>query len=251
MGAFVDFQILGARKHFAARLERARERLLARVHANVVDQLVFGLEGAAVARAAGPEAGVRRAFGPADVLHRQVRHNLVHCVEDFAAFAAGAAGRSVVVVGGGAAVGHVVRVMWMMVVMVVVVAEGRRFRLDPLALHLLFDGRLLAHVAEEGAGAGRRVHRQVGKVVSVQRKVGLVRVRAVVGRCDGTGWRGHRRGRDCRNRIGKRWRLIIRIFCKFFGNFAELSRVSRHLATLRKIQIFFVFASSFASSFSD
>ena len=48
MCPFVDLEVLGAREHLAAAGERAGERLLARVHPDVVDQLVLGLEAAAV-----------------------------------------------------------------------------------------------------------------------------------------------------------------------------------------------------------
>lgn len=85
MGAFVYFEILGPGEHFAASLERARERFLARVHPDVIDQLVFGFERPALALAPVPKARVRRALGPADVLDRDVRHDVLHGAEHFAA----------------------------------------------------------------------------------------------------------------------------------------------------------------------
>lgn len=78
MGALVDLEVLGAGEHLAAALERTRERFLAGVHADVVDQLVLGLERPALALATVPEARVRRALGPADVLDRDVRHDVLH-----------------------------------------------------------------------------------------------------------------------------------------------------------------------------
>lgn len=72
VGALVYFQILRPGEHFAASLERARERFLAGVHPDVVDQLVLGLERPALALATVPEARVRRALGPADVLDGDV-----------------------------------------------------------------------------------------------------------------------------------------------------------------------------------
>lgn len=58
MCPLVDLQVLGARKHFSAAVVWTRERLLARVHSDVVHQLVLGLEWAPVAATAHPEAGV-------------------------------------------------------------------------------------------------------------------------------------------------------------------------------------------------
>ncbi|RUS74996.1 hypothetical protein EGW08_017245, partial [Elysia chlorotica] len=81
----VDLEVLGAGEDFATAGERARERLLARVHPHVVDQLVLGLEGASVPRAALPVAGVVSLLGPAHMLHRDVRDDLVHGREEFVA----------------------------------------------------------------------------------------------------------------------------------------------------------------------
>lgn len=78
MRSLVNFEILAARKNFAAILERTRERLLARVNPNVIDELVFCLERFAVSRTLLPEAGVIGALGPANVIDRYVRHNLLH-----------------------------------------------------------------------------------------------------------------------------------------------------------------------------
>lgn len=81
----MDFQVLGTGEHLAASLERARERFLAGVHTDVVDQLVLGLERPAFALAPQPEARVRRALGPADVLDRDVRHDVLHGAEHLSA----------------------------------------------------------------------------------------------------------------------------------------------------------------------
>lgn len=64
-------------------LKGTRERLFARVHANVIDKLVFGLERFAVPAALLPKARVVRALWPAHVIHSNVRHNLLHCRELF------------------------------------------------------------------------------------------------------------------------------------------------------------------------
>lgn len=80
----VDFQILGPGEDFAAAGERAGEWFLTGVHPYVIDELVLGLEGPAVTRTALPETRVRRALGTAHVLHREVRHDIVEGVEEFA-----------------------------------------------------------------------------------------------------------------------------------------------------------------------
>lgn len=85
MGAFVYFEILGPGEHFATTLKRARERFLAGVHPDVVDQLVLGLERPALTLTTVPEARVRRALGPTDVLDGNVRHDVLHGAEHLAA----------------------------------------------------------------------------------------------------------------------------------------------------------------------
>jgi len=81
----VYFEILGPGEHLAASLERARKRLFAGVHPDVVDQLVLGLERPSLALAPVPKARVRRALGPADMLDRDVRHDVLHGPEHLAA----------------------------------------------------------------------------------------------------------------------------------------------------------------------
>ena len=134
MRPLVDLEVLGAREHLAAAGKGAREGLLSRVHPDVVHQLVLGLEGSPVARARGPEARVRRALGATDVFHCEVRHDLVHAVEELAAL----------------------------------LARRRHVGLQPLAGHLLPHG--LPHVPEEGAvvrghGGVVRGHVVVGLIV--------------------------------------------------------------------------------------
>lgn len=85
MGPLVDLEVLTAGEDLAAAGEGTGEGLLSRMNPDVVDQLVLGLEGSTAARTAVPEARVRRALGPTDMLHCQVRHNLVHGVEGLAA----------------------------------------------------------------------------------------------------------------------------------------------------------------------
>lgn len=143
VSALVYFEILAAGEHLAASRERAGERLLAGVDADVVHQLVLRLERTAVPRAVLPEAGVRGALGPADVLHRQVRHDLVHAREVLAA-----------------------------------ALPGRRLlRVHPQALHLLLDR--LPHIAKKRAVHVARMvrhrHRRMVQIlVVVVRLVGRV-----------------------------------------------------------------------------
>ena len=83
MSALVYLEVLGAREDLAAAREGAGEGLLAGVHADVVDELVFGLEGLALARTVLPEADVTALLGAAHVLHGDVVHQLVHGPESF------------------------------------------------------------------------------------------------------------------------------------------------------------------------
>ena len=70
MRSLVYLEVLAACKHFAATGMRAGKRFFTRVHAYMIDQLVFGFEGATVARTTEPVAGMRCALGSADMLHR-------------------------------------------------------------------------------------------------------------------------------------------------------------------------------------
>ena len=56
--AFVYLEVLGAREHLAAAGKQARKRFLSGVDADVVDQLVFGLERAQLAAAVAPQTHV-------------------------------------------------------------------------------------------------------------------------------------------------------------------------------------------------
>lgn len=85
MRPFVDFEIFRPSEDLAASRERARERLLPRVDADVVDQFVFGLERLPFPETLFPEADVVGLLGPANVLHGDVSHQLVHGAESFRA----------------------------------------------------------------------------------------------------------------------------------------------------------------------
>ena len=84
MNTLVDFEVFRSCKDFAASGERARKRLLARVDPDVVDQLVLGLEGLALARTAVPKASMVGNLGSANVLHSDVGHYFVHRRKEFA-----------------------------------------------------------------------------------------------------------------------------------------------------------------------
>lgn len=129
MRSLVNLQVLRPREDLPTAGERAREGLLPGVHPNVVHQFVFRLEGLALPGAILPEADVVRLLGPPDVLHGDVRDQLVHGAESFVAALLG-------------------------------VAE--LLGVDPLADELLLDA-LLPHVAEEGTGVvvGCHVHPHV------------------------------------------------------------------------------------------
>lgn len=75
MRARVDLEVFGACKHLAAVGKRARKRLLPGVHADVVDEFVFGFERLPAAHALVPHADVtqgvqtRRDVLAGDVVH--------------------------------------------------------------------------------------------------------------------------------------------------------------------------------------
>ena len=85
MRPLMYLQVLAPREHLPAPRERTGEGLLPGVHPHMVHQLVLGLEGAAVPRASLPVARVVRLLRPADVLHGDVRDDLVHGREDLVA----------------------------------------------------------------------------------------------------------------------------------------------------------------------
>ncbi len=63
MSSLVYFEIFRASKHFATANERTRKGLLARMHAYMIDQLVFGLERLELARTILPVACVHGLIG--------------------------------------------------------------------------------------------------------------------------------------------------------------------------------------------
>lgn len=129
MRALVDLQVFRPREDLPTAGEGAGKRFLAGVHPNVVHQFVFRLERFALPGAVLPETDVVGLLRSADVLHRDVRDQLVHGAESFVAALLG-------------------------------VAE--LLGVDPLADELLLDA-LLPHVAEKGTGVvvGCHVHPHV------------------------------------------------------------------------------------------
>lgn len=146
MRPLVYLQVLRAREHLPAAGERTREGLLPGVHPNVVHQFVFRLERFALPRAVLPETDVVRLLGSADVLHRDVRDQLVHGAKSFVA---------------------------------ALLRVAQLLGVDPLADELLLNA-LLSHVAEKGTGVvmGCHVHPHVHihgavLVVELRRRVGV------------------------------------------------------------------------------
>lgn len=85
MRPLVNLEIFRAREYFATTGKGARERLLARVHANVIDQFVLGFKRLSLARTLFPEADVTALLRSPDVLHRDMVDELVHGAESFRA----------------------------------------------------------------------------------------------------------------------------------------------------------------------
>ena len=85
MRAFVDLEILAACEHFAAAREQTRERFLACVNPDVIDQLVLGLERSQASTAVDPQTDVDALVGRSDVFQTDVSDKVVHGVERAAA----------------------------------------------------------------------------------------------------------------------------------------------------------------------
>lgn len=146
MRPLVYLQVFRPCEDLPAAREGAGERLFSSVHPNVVHQFIFCLERFALPGAILPEADVVGLLRTTDVLHRDVRDQLVHGAKSFIATLFG-------------------------------VAE--LLGVDPLADELLLDA-LLPHVAEKGTGVvvGCHVHPHVhihGAVLVVELR-GRVRV---------------------------------------------------------------------------
>lgn len=144
--SLVDLQVFRPCEDLSTAGERAWKRLLPGVHPNVVNQFVFRLERFALPGAVLPEADVVCLLWSTDMLHRDVRDQLVHGAKSFVA-----------------------TLLW--------VAE--LLGVDPLADELLLDA-LLPHVAEKGTGVvmGCHVHPHVHihgavLVVELRRRVGV------------------------------------------------------------------------------
>ncbi len=84
MRSIVYLEVLRSRKYFAASAEFTRKRFLAGMHSNVVHQFVLSLKRPAVARTMLPKTRVGRTLGTADMILRQVGHDVVHGGENLA-----------------------------------------------------------------------------------------------------------------------------------------------------------------------
>lgn len=104
------------------------------MNADVIYKFVFGFKGLALARTLFPEADVVGLFWAADVLHSDMRDQLIHGAESFGAE----------------------------------LRELGAIDCQPLADELLLDG--LAHVTEEGTGTlgQSEVHGQVHAPIAMQ-----------------------------------------------------------------------------------
>jgi len=86
MYSLVDLEILGPCEDLAAAWVRTRKRLLARVNADVIDELVLGLERLVGTFTTAPVAGVIGLLRSAHVIDGQMRHQLHHRRETTPAF---------------------------------------------------------------------------------------------------------------------------------------------------------------------
>lgn len=129
MCSLVYLQVFRPCEDLSTAGEGTRKGFLPGVHPNVVHQFVFRLERFALPGAVLPEADVVTLLRSPDMLHRDVRDQLVHGAKSFVATLLG-------------------------------VAE--LLGVDPFADELLFD-TLLPHVAEKGTGVvvGCHVHPHV------------------------------------------------------------------------------------------
>ena len=77
MCSFMDFEVFTSCKDFATARERTRERFLASVDTDVIDEFVFGFERFASSWTVEPETCVIGYFRSADVFNGDVGHNFV------------------------------------------------------------------------------------------------------------------------------------------------------------------------------
>lgn len=136
---FVYLEILRSGEHLSTTRKRARERLLARVHSDVVHQLVFGFERSSIPGASLPTTSMSRTLRSADMFHSQMGHNLMHAPK----------------------------------VLPALFPRHRLLRLHPLALHLLLH-RLLSHIPEECPMPGvmmRHYMMRHGELVMMRRRL--------------------------------------------------------------------------------
>lgn len=85
MGPFVNFQVFASRENFPASREGTGEGFFPRVHTNVVDQFVLGLEWSAISGTVLPQTCMVSMFRPPNMVNRQVVDDFMHCRENFIA----------------------------------------------------------------------------------------------------------------------------------------------------------------------
>ena len=85
MRSLVYLEVLAARKHFSAAGKQTRKRFFAGVNADVVDQLVLGLERTKASAAVEPQTHVDALIGRPDVFQTNMRNEVVHRIECSAA----------------------------------------------------------------------------------------------------------------------------------------------------------------------
>ena len=77
MDAFMNLEVLGTSENFATSRKRTWERLLTRMHANMIDQLVFGFERFAFASTILPKARMISNLGPTHMFDSDVCDNFM------------------------------------------------------------------------------------------------------------------------------------------------------------------------------
>ena len=85
MDSFVYLEILRSSKNFATPGKRTRKGFFARMHSNVIDQLVFGFKRSAFAGTILPKAGMIGHFGASDMFNSQMSDNFMQRAKNFVA----------------------------------------------------------------------------------------------------------------------------------------------------------------------
>lgn len=83
--SFVNFEIFRSGKYFSTARERTGKRFLSGVHSDMIHKFVLCFKRFSFPGTLFPKANVIRLFWSTNVLHRQVRHKLVHGAKSFVA----------------------------------------------------------------------------------------------------------------------------------------------------------------------